>query len=150
MTRAAFFRLKMKTIADHAERIALRELLLFHLGNIEATGVPNDTYGRLGRVFVFRRTSWRIALSVAKSHEYLEILRLSLGITHVLVSVGPVGPVTFQQHARLSDAVSAGIQLQTAGGSKPGDCQADQIARGRESASDAARRDRLGQDLHNG
>ena len=52
MTRAAFFRLNAKTIADHAERIALRELLLFHLGNIEATGVPNDTYGRLGRVFV--------------------------------------------------------------------------------------------------
>ena len=76
-------------------------------------------------------------------------LAYSLGMTdRYCCPFGAVRPVTFQQRARLSDAVSAGIQLQTSGRSGAGDRQAGEIARGWKSASDPARCHGLREDLY--
>src|SRR5437764_6422589 len=58
--------------------------------------------------------------------------------------------LTRNADAKLTDAVSARIELQTARRPGTSDREINEVASGRKSASNPAGRDRFGQDLHRG
>jgi hypothetical protein len=173
MIKGAFFCLKMKTIVDNAQdaaRIDVRETLTFHLHEVKqracrrlrnkrADSRPAQHFRAPGRdhckcppgelkinrvssSFGFRH-SFALQRQSGSDHSCFAILPRfdAPKLTRFFDSLCSDG-------ARLSDAVSAGIELQTAGRPGAGDREADEVARGGKSASDLARCHRLGKNIH--